>query len=76
MVLISGCTTIDPSYVGADRDTFEALHIEYLAYVDANEDIDQDQKDRRHRLIDSWRIRIEAAEKGEEEEPEKGEEEK
>ena len=47
-----------------DRATFDAISPSYLEYVRGDELLDEEQIDRRVRLIDSWRIRIEKAEGG------------
>ena len=58
-----GCTP-HAAYVEADRATFDAIAPAYLEYVRGDETLDEEQVDRRSRLVDSWRIRIEQAEGG------------
>lgn len=56
-------------YVSADRKTYEAISSEYIVLVksakDASGDVmfDADGIARRERLVESWKIRIEEAEK-------------
>jgi hypothetical protein len=45
-------------YVKADRLTYDAIAPEYLRYVDADPGLTQEQKDRRHRTVDTWNLRI------------------
>ena len=56
-----GCTPQE-AYIAADRATYELIGPAYLAYVRGDAGLDADQVQRRERLIDSWRIRIEQAE--------------
>lgn len=64
--LVSGCcaTTdiIRSDYVEADRATYEAVAPRYLQYVQADESLDSDEKKRRERTINTWRLRLEQAE--------------
>jgi hypothetical protein len=48
-------------YVAADRATFDAVAPEYRAYVDHDPALDAEQRQRRHRTIDLWRLRIDDA---------------
>lgn len=63
MVGAWGCTP-QAAYIEADRATFEAVAPAFMDYVRGDELLDEDQVDRRQRLVDSWRIRIEQAEGG------------
>lgn len=56
------CTSPSNTYVMADRATFEAVAFEYEGYVNADDAMDQEAKDRRMRTIDTWRRRLESAE--------------
>lgn len=56
-----GCVPASP-YVAADRATFDAVASEYSAYVAADERLDDQQKTRRQRTVDTWRLRLEKAE--------------
>jgi len=42
-------------------DTYKAISPEYLNYVQADPGLSMDQKDRRIRTVDAWRIRVEQA---------------
>jgi len=64
-ISLCSCTQMDAGYVQADRATYEALAPEYLDFVN-DSTLDDDEKDRRRRLVESWNIRIKAAEEGEE----------
>lgn len=69
-------TILGPSpaatYVAADRATFEAVGPEYAAYVHADPSLDDDERARRDRTVQSWRLRIESAERGAGKEKEQG----
>lgn len=66
LALVSGCcaTTdiIRSDYVEADRATYEAVAPRYLEYVQADESLDSEEKKRRERTINTWRLRLEQAE--------------
>lgn len=53
----SGCT-INKDYVKADKLTFDAIAPEYKAYVEKDVALDSDQKARRLRTLETWRLRI------------------
>jgi hypothetical protein len=55
-----GCSATGP-YVEADRATFNAVAPEYEAYVSADPGLTPDQKARRSRTVQAWRLRIDAA---------------
>ncbi len=57
VALFSGCT-IAPSYVKADRATYNAIAPEYRAYVDADPKLDQSEKTRRRGTLQSWDARL------------------
>jgi polynucleotide 5'-kinase involved in rRNA processing len=42
-----------------EQDIYQHVAPKYVAYVLADETLEQSKKDRRLRLIDSWRIRLE-----------------
>jgi|SRR5437867_10056285 len=59
----SGCSSLTSpaaGYVAADRATFEAVAPEYLAYVHADPALDEDARSRRDRTVQTWKERIEA----------------
>ena len=68
----AGCrqlgTVLGPSpsatYVAADRATFEAVAPEYASYVHNDASLDEDERARRDRTVETWRLRIESAERG------------
>ncbi len=53
---------VDPQYLKADRATYEAIGEEWADYVQADDTLTVEQKQRRDLLLNSWRIRIENAE--------------
>jgi hypothetical protein len=61
LLSLSACTPAT-AYVEADRATFDAIAPAYLDYLRGDELLDESQVDRRSRLVDTWRIRIEQAE--------------
>lgn len=61
LLLLCSCTPTE-AYVEADRMTYNAIAGEYLSFVGNEDGFSVEQKARRGRLIDSWRMRLEAAE--------------
>jgi hypothetical protein len=57
----SGCSEFS-EYVAADKATFEAISPEYLEYLQKDAALDDEQKERRKNLVETWRMRIEGAE--------------
>lgn len=53
-----GCSTTK-TYVQADKLTFDAIAPSYKKYVEEDEALDDEQKARRLRTIETWRLRIE-----------------
>ena len=63
IVLLScGCSSIQKTYVEADRKTFEAVSPEYAGYVKSDTKFNEAQKTLRLQTLDSWKNRISAAE--------------
>lgn len=60
--VLAGCAGAPPVYVQADRATFDAIAPVYSAYVEADPTIDPELKARRLRTVETWRMRVEAAE--------------
>jgi hypothetical protein len=63
----TGCsvlTTPAGPYVAADRATYDAVAPEYRAYVANDPGLDEEQRARRGRTVESWRVRVESAEGG------------
>lgn len=60
--LTSSCSVQD-DYVRADRATHDLIAPAHADYVKADPDLTSEQKVRRLVLLDSWRIRLENAEK-------------
>lgn len=63
-LMLSACVSDNSIYVTGDRATYDVVADEYLELVDSHDDFDAEQKGRRHRLVETWRMRIEEAEKG------------
>ena len=63
----AGCGALGRSpsqaYVAADRATYEAVAPEYATYVNDDATLDDDQRARRVRTVETWRLRIESAER-------------
>ena len=62
---LAGCTTVEDAYVAADRSTYETVGAEWAAYFRADETLDSLSKEIREEKLESWRLRIEAAEASE-----------
>jgi hypothetical protein len=52
-----GCA-VQKDYVAADKLFYEAIAPEYLQFVDANPNFDNDQKERRKRTVAAWKLMI------------------
>jgi hypothetical protein len=62
---LTGCSVLtapEGTYVAADRATYDAVAPEYCAYVTNDPSLDDEQRARRRRTVDTWRVRLEAAE--------------
>jgi hypothetical protein len=65
----AGCTALQglqsPSgaYVAADRATYDAVAPEYAAYVAHDASLSDEQRARRDRTVQTWRLRLETAER-------------
>ena len=62
LVLLTGCEGISvaDAYVKADRLTYDASAPSYRAYVEADEKLDAPSKASRIRLLETWKLRIDA----------------
>lgn len=62
LVLLTGCEGISvaDAYVQADQLTYDAIAPSYRAYVEADEKLDAPSKASRMRLLETWKLRIEA----------------
>jgi hypothetical protein len=61
--LASGCAALSsptPAYQVADKATFDAVAPEYLDYVTGDSKLSPEQIQRRQRMVETWRMRIEA----------------
>lgn len=63
IMILSGCGTVSKSYVDADRKTYDAVSPRYRAYVAADKSLDDTERSRRVRTVDSWLVRIEEGDK-------------
>jgi hypothetical protein len=63
---VTGCPStgdiIRADYVAADRATYEAIGPRYREYVNADPDLDNEEKRRRNRTVDTWNLRLDQAE--------------
>ncbi|MAK71852.1 MAG: hypothetical protein CMF19_07380 [Idiomarinaceae bacterium] len=62
LALLTGCEGISvaDAYVKADRLTYDAIAPSYRAYVEADDKLDAPSKASRMRLLETWKMRIEA----------------
>ncbi|MAA63843.1 MAG: hypothetical protein CL581_03560 [Alteromonadaceae bacterium] len=62
LALLAGCEGISvaDAYVQADQLTYDAIAPSYRAYVAADEKLDAASKQSRMRLLETWKLRIEA----------------
>lgn len=57
LVFAAGCS-IAKEYRGADQATFDAIAPEYRSYIEADPKLDPDQKKRRLRTLETWKLRL------------------
>ena len=60
-VTAGGCVSINERFVDSMKLPAEILLPDLKGYYEADEALDQEQKDRRIRLIEEWRKNIESA---------------
>ena len=62
LALLTGCEGISvaDAYVKADQLTYDAIAPGYRAYVEADEKLDAPSKASRMRLLETWKLRIDA----------------
>lgn len=60
---LTGCATLDKSYIQADRATFEAIVPYYENKVTSDDNLRDWEKDLRLEVIKSWKERLIEAEK-------------
>lgn len=60
-LLAVSCTPTHP-YTMADRETFNAIVPDYTRYVRADAQLSQEQRDLKLLTVETWRMRLEAAE--------------
>ena len=63
----TGCSALrlpTADYVAADRATYQAVAPEYAAYVHADESLDDEERGRRDRTLETWDARIRSVEEG------------
>jgi hypothetical protein len=58
MVVSVGCGSLDSQYVTGDRLTYDVIAPTHLDYLEADEALDDEQKDRRRALLRSWEARL------------------
>lgn len=52
--------SVADAYLEADRLTYDAIAPSYRAYVEADPELNEASKQSRYRLLDTWKLRIEA----------------
>lgn len=60
--LLSGCN-VPAAYVDADASTYHVIAPEFRAYLEADPSLPAEKKARRIRLLESWRARLEEAQR-------------
>ena len=63
----TGCSVLNPpqgTYLAADRATYDAVAPEYAAYVANDQQLDDEERARRRRTLETWRLRLESTEAG------------
>lgn len=60
--VLGGCAWPSSSYVEADRKTYAAVEPAFRGYVEADAALDATQRESRLLVLESWRLRLEAAE--------------
>lgn len=61
VLVLAGCSSVEyKAYVQADKMTYKAISAEYKSFVE-NSKLDKEQKQRRLRLLDTWKKRIDGA---------------
>lgn len=63
--LMAGCGTTPKAYIEADRATYDAVAPSYREYVEADETLTDMSKALRLATLDSWFMRLRAAEEAE-----------
>lgn len=61
-LLAASCGAPSTAYIQGDRETFDSVGTDYVRYVTNDAALTQEAKDRRLLVIETWRIRLEAAE--------------
>ncbi len=63
LILVAcSCRGPDPILVKAQRATYDAVAPDYLTYVDADPALSTEQRERRRRTVETWRLRVETQE--------------
>ncbi|QOV90904.1 hypothetical protein [Humisphaera borealis] len=69
LALVGGCSSIaaldqpTPTWLQADRATYDAITPDYRDYIAADTTLDELRRERRLRTVETWRIRLEDAER-------------
>jgi len=63
--LLSSCSglSVSNAYLEADKMTYEAIAPDYRTYVEDDANLDEAAKAARIRLLNSWKMRLEANKK-------------
>jgi hypothetical protein len=61
LILCAGCAanTVPADWVAGDRATYNAVAPEHAAYIDADNTLTLEQKQRRKNTLETWRVRVE-----------------
>ena len=63
LVLLAGAgCSVQDEYVAADRSTYDVVGPAHEKYLKSDSSLSGEERERRLRLLDSWRLRIEKAE--------------
>ena len=62
LLLFASCDAVSATYIQADRDCYAAVAPAHRAYVQADATLDEEQKARRIRTLDIWKMRLDANE--------------
>lgn len=55
---VCGCATPEAAFVRAERATYQAVAPEYVAYVEADPALSDEEKERRRRTVRTWDLSI------------------
>ena len=59
IAVLTGCPSIPKSHLEFDQKVYAEFGVEHMKYVDADPNLTQEQKDRRRRSLEVWKMVIE-----------------